>query len=239
MKLQHSLGGLEGLEPSDFDLRVFAEPWEKRIFGIHTAMMALSAQVPLPPTPSGFRSVWTWADLRTAAEAMQPFDYFKYRYYEKWLGGVCAYLVANGYLTEQELEARTQSYLQKPDAPLPSAAEPTIDTRVRTYLMGGVSPQQKRREAPWFKTGDRVVVGDPPTIEHTRLPGFLRNKPGIVESVYEESYTYLSTTGDGIGPAMPVYCVSFDPQDLWPNNAEPGFRMYADLYQAYLRPPAG
>lgn len=39
MKLQHTLGGLEGLDPVAPELRVFVEPWEERIFGIHTAMM--------------------------------------------------------------------------------------------------------------------------------------------------------------------------------------------------------
>jgi nitrile hydratase len=43
MKLQHYLGGLEGLpEPLNFEKRVFVEEWEKRIFGIHVAMMGLS-----------------------------------------------------------------------------------------------------------------------------------------------------------------------------------------------------
>jgi len=42
MKLQHYIGGLEGLEPSSFEKRVFVQPWEERIFGIHVAMMALS-----------------------------------------------------------------------------------------------------------------------------------------------------------------------------------------------------
>ena len=42
MKLQHYLGGLENLDPVNFETQVFVEPWEERIFGIHTAMMALS-----------------------------------------------------------------------------------------------------------------------------------------------------------------------------------------------------
>ncbi len=42
MKLQHNLGGLEGLGPVDFEKNVFVEEWEKRIFGIHTALMGLS-----------------------------------------------------------------------------------------------------------------------------------------------------------------------------------------------------
>ena len=106
MKLQHTLGGLEGLDPVVPELRVFVEPWEERIFGIHAAMMALSPQLNLPQTSSTFHTVWTWADLRKGAEAMNPFDYFKYRYYEKWLGGISAYLVASGYITQAELDGR-------------------------------------------------------------------------------------------------------------------------------------
>lgn len=66
-----------------------------RIFGIYVAMMALSghldSSVPacaIADVPTAFRDMWTWADLRAGAEAMDPFDYFKFRYYEKWLSGI-------------------------------------------------------------------------------------------------------------------------------------------------------
>src|ERR1700710_339452 len=45
MRLQHNLGGLENLGPIDYERRVFVEDWEKRIFGIHTAMMGLSSSL--------------------------------------------------------------------------------------------------------------------------------------------------------------------------------------------------
>ncbi len=87
MKLQHYLGGLEGLpEPLTLEKRVFVEEWEKRIFGIHVAMMGLSNHLgsalpayPIDEVPTAFKDEWTWADLRTGAEAMNPFDYFKFR----------------------------------------------------------------------------------------------------------------------------------------------------------------
>jgi nitrile hydratase len=94
MKLQHYLGGLEELGRINFEKRVFVQPWEKRIFGIHVAMMALSQHLEVAKaTPSTFRSVWTWANLRKLAEGMNPFDYFKYRYYEKWLGGISSFFI--------------------------------------------------------------------------------------------------------------------------------------------------
>ncbi len=114
MKLQHNLGGLEGLGPLNFETRVFVEPWETRIFGIHVAMMGLSKHlsesVPkyaMEKIPTEFKSIWTWADLRKGAEAMNPFDYFKYRYYEKWLGGISSFFVEQGYISQAELDAKT------------------------------------------------------------------------------------------------------------------------------------
>src|ERR1700756_1512248 len=127
MKLQHSLGGLEGLGPVTFEKRVFVEPWEKRIFGIHVAMMALSSQLPLPAVPSSFKTVWTWADLRKGAESLNPFDYFKYRYYEKWLGGISGYFVSQGYITQAELDARTQQFLSASPPQPRSGGDPVID----------------------------------------------------------------------------------------------------------------
>ena len=104
MKLQHYLGGLEGLGPVTFEKRVFVEKWEERIFGIHTAMMALSTQLPLPKTPSTFHTIWTWADLRKGAESLNPFDYFKFRYYEKWLVRIVELSVRHGLVTREEVE---------------------------------------------------------------------------------------------------------------------------------------
>src|SRR3978361_1049318 len=154
MKLQHTLGGLEGLDPIQLETRVFVQDWEQRIFGIHTAMMALSPQLDLEATPSTFSTIWTWADLRKGAEAMNPFDYFKFRYYEKWLGGIAGYCMANGTITAEELEERTRSYLDDPQAPLPAGGTQDIDDRVHRYLVDGDSPKGDRPADPVFAVGD-------------------------------------------------------------------------------------
>ena len=42
---------------------------------------------------------------------------------------------------------------------------------------------------------------------------------------------------DGIGPAMPVYCVRFDPEEIWKGNTDKNVSFYADLFEAYLEKP--
>jgi nitrile hydratase len=244
VKLQHYLGGLEGLDdkPINFEKRVFVAEWETRIFGIHTAMMGLSSSlrqsVPgydMDSVSSTFDSKWTWADLRTAAEAMNPFAYFQYRYYEKWLGGVTDHLVANGYITAEELDEATRNFAEEPSAPLPHRAAADIDEQVIRYLRQG-TPARRGPADPAFAVGDIVTVRNPPASDHTRLPGFLRGHAGVVERVFEGNYTYFCSTGaDGLGESYPVYIVRFEPDDIWGESAEENAGpLYAELYEAYL-----
>jgi nitrile hydratase len=241
MKLQHSLGGVQNLGPVSTETRPFVEAWEKRIFGIHVAMMALSRHLKdalpkydLDQVSSIFHHDWTWGHLRTGAEGMNPFDYFKFRYYEKWLGGISGFFVDSGYISQAELDKRS-AQLRIGQAPPQTAGQtPDIDAQVEKYLREGDSPQRSGA-APKFAVGARVRVRDVPPVAHTRLPGYLRNKTGVVDVVYEGCYAYFFSTGpDGIGTPMPVYCVKFDPKDIWGALSEPNSYVYADLFEAYL-----
>ncbi|AKS36205.1 nitrile hydratase subunit beta [Mycolicibacterium goodii] len=241
MRLQHFIGGLEGLSgPLDFDKRVFVEDWEKRIFGIHVAMMALSTHLaealpgyPIADVPTTFREKWTWAHLRTGAEGMDPFDYFRFRYYEKWLGGISQFLSDKGYLAETEMAAAPGGLTPRATA---REARAAIDDQVLDYLRRGDSPRRGRAR-PRFAPGDKVCIADAPAGAHTRLPGYLRNRIGTVRRCYEGEYCYFVHTGDGIGDPMPIYIVGFTPGELWGDGAEPGAStLYADLFEAYLKP---
>lgn len=240
MKLQHYLGGLEGLpQPLTLEKRVFVEEWEKRIFGIHVAMMGLSnhlgsalPEYPIADVPTQFRDEWTWASLRTGAEAMNPFDYFKFRYYEKWLGGISQFFVDQGYVSEEEIAAALGGS-GSPDA---TAGDPAIDDQVLDYLRRGDSPRRDVAH-PKFVVGQKVQVTDVPAAAHTRLPGYLRARVGSVTRIFEGDYAYFVDTGDGIGDPMPIYIVEFTPEELWGPRAEPGANtLYAELFEAYLQP---
>jgi nitrile hydratase beta subunit len=240
MKLQHYLGGLEGLlEPLTLEQRVFVEEWEKRIFGIHVAMMGLSNHLgsalpayPIAEVPTTFKDEWTWADLRTGAEAMNPFDYFKFRYYEKWLGGITQFFLDEGYVTEEELAARTAAHSSGSEG----VGDARIDDQVTAYLRRGDSPRRDVAH-PKFTVGSRVRVTNVPADAHSRLPGYLRGHAGTLERVFEGDYAYFCHTGDGIGDPMPIYIVEFEPTQIWGSRAEDGpLTLYAELFEAYLEP---
>ena len=242
MKLQHYLGGLEGLpEPLILEKRVFVEEWEKRIFGIHVAMMGLSnhlgsalPEYPIDEVPTAFKDEWTWASLRTGAEAMNPFDYFKFRYYEKWLGGITQFFIDQGYVTDDEIASRqAESSSDRESAQTETYAG--IDDQVIAYLRSGDSPRRDVAH-PKFTVGDRVRITNVPAAAHTRLPGYLREREGTVERIFEGDYGYFVHTGDGIGDPMPIYIVAFDPEELFGERAEDGpLVIYAELFEAYLK----
>jgi nitrile hydratase len=244
MKLQHSLGGLENLGPVNLEPKVFVQDWEKRIFGIHTVMMAESAhlsdalpQYPLDNLPTAFKETWTWASLRTGAEGMNPFEYFKFRYYEKWLMGISQFFIDKGYITAAELAEQTRHFRAQPESPLPDRPNPPLKEQIVDYLLRGDSGLRPPRQTSKFETGQTVYVGDPQAADHTRLPGYLRNKKGRITEVYPGAFEYFVSTGpDGLAGPMPVYRVAFDAADIWGSGlSEPNTTIYADLFEVYLQ----
>ncbi len=115
---------------------------------------------------------------------MQPFEYFKYRYYEKWLMGISQFFIDHGYVAAEELATLTEHYRANPDAPLPERPNPPLKAQVVRYLYHGDSGLRDTLVAPArFAVGDTVCVADPEAADHTRLPGFLRNKKGTITDV--------------------------------------------------------
>lgn len=242
MKLQHYLGGLEGLGSIAFDKRIFAEAWEKRMFAINLALLGLSKHLEkatslnvIKNIPTNFQSTYTAADVRKWTEGIDPLDYFRYRYYEKWLGSVANFLIGEGYISEQELEGRTAAYLKHEDRPAHEFRNEAIDQRVLGFLRGGDSARRDTDRRPRFAAGQTVTVKDVAPAEHTRLPGYLRGKNGMVETVYDGCYTYSVSTGsDGLGEPMPVYLIRFDSRHIWGGLSETKSLVYVSLYETYL-----
>jgi nitrile hydratase beta subunit len=202
------------------------------MMGLSNHLGSAAPAYPIAEVPTAFDDEWTWADLRTGAEAMNPFDYFKFRYYEKWLGGISQFFVDKGYVTEEELAERIAQAAPAADG----AAAAQIDDQVIAYLRSGDTPRRDVAH-PKFEVGSTVRIANPRTDAHSRLPGYLRGRVGTVERVFEGDYAYFCHTGDGIGDPMPIYIVEFDPVEIWGGRAEDGpLSLYAELFEAYLEP---
>lgn len=87
-----------------------------------------------------------------------------------------------------------------------------------------------------FSPGDAVRVRPGAKPGHVRTPGYLKGKPGRVESVLgafpnPEDLAY-GLSGE---PEKVLYKVGFDQGELWPDyEGSPDEPLYADVYEHWL-----
>jgi nitrile hydratase len=82
------------------------------------------------------------------------------------------------------VEARTIRYLEDAQASLPATGgDAGITERIIKYLWDGDSPLREAKIAPRFAAGEKVRVRDFIPSAHSKLPGFLRGKTGVVDNV--------------------------------------------------------
>ena len=105
----------------------------------------------------------------------------------------------------------------------------------------GVAPVETLAEThaqQTFQLGDRVTVRNRHSAGHTRLPGYVRGKTGVVEAVFGP-YRLPDTHAHHLSIDWePVYSVRFLATDLWGDAAEPRTSMTVDLWQSYLEETA-
>ncbi len=89
---------------------------------------------------------------------------------------------------------------------------------------------------PRFAGGEKVYVKNLPTVEHTRLPGHLRDHVGIVDTVYPATYSlpHLDRAGRRRrGDAGLLSCVRSGGRSGRATRKR-SETIYADLFEAYL-----
>jgi nitrile hydratase len=95
--------------------------------------------------------------------------------------------------------------------------------------------------APRYHVGDRVRVRVAYPIGHTRTPGYVRGRGGVVERLCgafrnpeELAYARSGT------PRQPLYRVRFLQRDLWPDYVgAPEDTVDVEIYQHWLYPSNG
>ena len=159
------------------------------------------------------RGLFNMDEYRHAIERMEPRHYLAASYYERSLTSLATLCVEKGLVTREELERRA-------GGAFPLAA-PSAPGR----------PNEAHRQA--FKPGDRVRVKDDYVPGHTRMPGYIRGKTGVVVSE-SPAYPYPDAHAHGVlAQDEPTYDVRFRSEDLWPQSADPAL-VYVGVFQSYL-----
>jgi nitrile hydratase subunit beta len=212
----HDMGGMHGFGPvlAEVDEPVFHEPWERRAFALTLAMAR----------PGG----WTIDRSRHARESLPPAQYLASTYYEIWLAALERLLVGHGLVTAEEIEAGRSAV---PAAPVPGILD--ADAVAATLARG--SPVLRPASAPArFARGDRVRAQDLNPPGHTRLPRYVRGRPGIVTSIHG-AHVFPDTNAHGLGEQPHwLYGVAFAARDLWGPDAGADDTVHLDLWEPYL-----
>ena len=87
-----------------------------------------------------------------------------------------------------------------------------------------------------FRLGDRVRAKNIHPITHTRLPRYVRGRPGIIERL-NGCHVFPDTNALGLGENPQwLYTVRFDGRDLWGSEADQTVKVSVDAWEPYLEP---
>ncbi len=211
----HDMGGMDGFGSPRVESAepVFHEPWEARVFAM--TMLATAAGVFVTDT------------FRHAVEQLPPDEYLRRGYYGRWLRALERLLLHAAIITPDEIVAHD------PDGEAPITAPPTVPFAAPP---SAASPGSLRNidTPPQFETGQRVLVRSMRPPGHTRLPGYVRGKRGVVERVHP-GWVFPDTSAHGLGEEPQyAYAVRFQGVELWGADAERGVSVCVDLFESYL-----
>ena len=219
----HDLGGVDGMGsvPIVEDEPVFRADWEKAAF----SLFAMSFR-------AGFFGV---DQFRHGIEQMNPVHYLESPYYEHWLHSVEHYGVAKGVIDAEELDRRTEHYLQNPDEPMPVTHDPDLLDFINAAVKHGAPAKRDSDAEPKFNVGDRVTVANDSPYGHTRKARYVRGRTGEIIMAHG-TFIYPDTAGNGLGEDPEhVYTVRFTSQELWgPEAADPNGSVSFDVWEPYI-----
>jgi nitrile hydratase len=218
----HDMGGMHGfgpVQPEDNE-PVFHSPWEARMFGMALAL--------------GPQGIHDPEGLRNSLEHMEPSEYLSFSYYRRWLEVTEQALMRKGLLTSEELEAKTAELQAHPDTEAPRIEDPELRQRMVTAIYRPSPPHKDIGVVPRFQPGDHVTVSNVHSPAHTRLPGYVKGKRGIIDRFHGvHDFHDVLPEGQEAQP-QPVYSVRFTAGELWGESAEANQSVYLDMWESYL-----
>ena len=192
------------------------EEWELRVF-------ALSTLVGTERLGAG--------SGRAIREEMDPAEYLRAGYYERWLWSTEQRLLRSGTIGRGRGRR-----LDRAPARGRGGAPARGSRRGRAVRRGDrrEPPRSPRRPMRGSAPGDAVRVRRMRPEGHTRCPRYARGATGVVEAV--RGLDAFPDIGPYAGPDEPVYAVAFSSDDLFGPSPEGRWTVLLDLFDSYLEP---
>ena len=107
---------------------------------------------------------------------------------------------------------------------------------VASALAAGAPTARPATMAPRWHVGERVRTVSAKSIHHTRLPGYVRGKCGVIERAHS-MHVFADAHAQGLGEQPQwLYTVTFAAIDLWPDAVQ-GHTVSIDAWEPYLEAP--
>jgi hypothetical protein len=193
----------------------YHQPWELRVFALSTL--------------TGTEALGRGSG-RATREVMDPVDYLRASYFERWLWSTERRLENKGTIVPGEVDFWADRLRAGEAPPSRSDAELTARTTKSIRRTKRLSPAANGR----FVDGDRVCVRRMRPAGHTRCPRYVRGVEGVVERV--RGTDRFPDIGPYQGPLEPVYSVAFRSLDLFGASEEGEWTVLLDLFESYLEP---
>jgi nitrile hydratase subunit beta len=208
------LGGQPGHGPvkPEPEGELFHATWEPRALALTLAMGATGS--------------WN-IDMSRAARETVP-NYRDLSYYELWVEGLQKLLQERDLLRPEEVAAGHALHPRPPARRVLAAAD------VERVLAKGAPTERSAAAPARFALGQpvRAYAGTVP--HHTRLPGYVRGKRGVIERV-NGVHVFADAHALGLGEQPQwLYTVVFDGAELW-NDPTPGLKVSIDAWEPYLK----
>jgi nitrile hydratase len=213
----HDMGGMHGMGPVRAEAKepVFHQQWEARVYVMTRAI--------------GAWHKWNIDTGRYYIERIEPADYLRMSYYERWFVRLVELLIQTGLVSREEAESG------RPAPGSPKATPPLRPERVPAVALDrAIASNKEPAIRPRFKVGQRVRARNIHPEGHTRLPRYARGKTGRIE-IDHGVYNFPDTSAHGRGPhRQHVYSVRFTARELWGEQAPAHDSVHLDLWDDHL-----
>ena len=212
----HDMGGMECFGPINPDPNepMFYEEWEKRVLALTVCM--------------GATGEWNLDQGRFARESLPPVDYLSIGYYRIWLTALEHMLMQRELVSEQELQ--TGQLIN----PALSIKRVLRGGDIEKVLLAGAPVERPTTQLAKFCEGDAVRVSNQHISTHTRLPGYVKGKIGIVHKVHGcHVFADDNAKGSGENPQW-LYNIRFNANDLWGEARAQARSVHVDCWEPHL-----